>query len=74
MLNLNFEMSTWNTRVQNLVLFDVDGTLTPSRRPATDEVKDMLRRLREVAVVGFVGGSDFSKQKEQLGDNSKRLN
>lgn len=50
-----------------LVLFDVDGTLTPARLTISDEVRDILRRLREKVVVGFVGGSDLSKQLEQLG-------
>ncbi|KAI8810925.1 phosphomannomutase [Cladochytrium replicatum] len=52
---------------RTICLFDVDGTLTPPRRSATPEVKALLKRLRKVCVIGFVGGSDLSKQVEQLG-------
>ena len=50
-----------------LVLFDVDGTLTPARLQVSDEVRDVLKELRKKVVIGFVGGSDLAKQKEQLG-------
>jgi phosphomannomutase len=52
-----------------IVLFDVDGTLTPARQEISPEVKQVLRDLRKRVVVGFVGGSDLSKQKEQLGND-----
>ncbi|EGW34866.1 phosphomannomutase [Spathaspora passalidarum NRRL Y-27907] len=52
-----------------LVLFDVDGTLTPARLFISDEMKETLEKLRKKVVIGFVGGSDFSKQVEQLGPN-----
>ena len=51
-----------------LVLFDVDGTLTPARQQVTAEVAQILRDLRKKVVIGFVGGSDLAKQKEQLGE------
>lgn len=50
-----------------LVLFDVDGTLTPARLEISDEMRDTLVALRKQVVIGFVGGSDLSKQLEQLG-------
>lgn len=50
-----------------LVLFDVDGTLTPARLTISDEMKQTLQALRKKVVIGFVGGSDLSKQVEQLG-------
>ncbi|ORZ32108.1 eukaryotic phosphomannomutase [Catenaria anguillulae PL171] len=53
-----------------LVLFDVDGTLTPARKNVSQQVIDALARLRKKVVVGFVGGSDLPKQLEQLGDNA----
>ena len=34
-------------------------------------MKDTLASLRKKAVIGFVGGSDISKQYEQLGESSK---
>ncbi|KAI3403834.1 PMM1 [Candida oxycetoniae] len=52
-----------------LVLFDVDGTLTPARLTISDEMKKTLEKLRSKVVIGFVGGSDLSKQVEQLGPN-----
>lgn len=52
-----------------VVLFDVDGTLTPARLEVSDEMRDLLKELRKKVVIGFVGGSDLAKQKEQLGNN-----
>ena len=52
-----------------LVLFDIDGTLSPSRLKASPEMHQMLRELRKVATIGVVGGSDFPKQQDQLGEN-----
>ncbi|AAS51009.1 ABR236Wp [Eremothecium gossypii ATCC 10895] len=57
----------YKERPDTLVLFDVDGTLTPARLTISDEVKFVLQALREKVVIGFVGGSDLSKQVEQLG-------
>ncbi|KAL0092437.1 eukaryotic phosphomannomutase [Phycomyces blakesleeanus] len=54
---------------KTIVLFDVDGTLTPARNHVSQEMLDTLKALRKKAVIGFVGGSDISKQYEQLGDN-----
>ena len=53
-----------------IILFDVDGTLTPSRKRATPEMLSFLAELRSVpgCVTGMVGGSDLPKQKEQLGE------
>ncbi|KAM9905447.1 hypothetical protein OXX80_001045 [Metschnikowia pulcherrima] len=50
-----------------LVLFDVDGTLTPARLTISEEMKQTLQALRKKVVIGFVGGSDLAKQVEQLG-------
>lgn len=50
-----------------IVLFDVDETLTPARRHASDEILLLLSRLREQVAIGYVGGSDLAKQQEQLG-------
>jgi hypothetical protein len=50
-----------------LVLFDVDGTLTPARQFVSQEMLDMLHALRKKVAIGFVGGSDLPKQQEQLG-------
>ncbi|KEF52634.1 phosphomannomutase [Exophiala aquamarina CBS 119918] len=52
---------------ETICLFDVDGTLSPARRHASPEMLDILARLRQKIAIGYVGGSDFSKQEEQLG-------
>lgn len=59
---------THKEKPDTLVLFDVDGTLTPARLVISDEMRDTLKALRKKVVIGFVGGSDLSKQVEQLGD------
>jgi len=51
---------------KKLVLFDVDGTLTPARQKASPEIIKTLRDLRKKAIIGFVGGSDLVKISEQL--------
>lgn len=50
-----------------IVLFDVDGTLSPARRSASPEMLATLAALRQKVAIGYVGGSDLSKQQEQLG-------
>ncbi|CAG9465730.1 unnamed protein product [Pedinophyceae sp. YPF-701] len=52
-----------------LALFDVDGTLTVPRNKIDGEMTAFMNELREYVTVGVVGGSDFSKIKEQLGDD-----
>ena len=60
---------------KTLILFDVDGTLTPSRLTVSDNMLTMLKQLRQVEnlTIGIVGGSDLMKQKEQLGEENLRL-
>lgn len=53
-----------------IVLFDVDGTLTVPRKKAEGDMLAFLQDLRKVVKVGIVGGSDLTKIKEQLGENS----
>ncbi|CCK70561.1 phosphomannomutase SEC53 KNAG_0E03020 [Huiozyma naganishii CBS 8797] len=57
----------YKEKPDTLVLFDVDGTLTPARLTISDEMKKTLEKLRQKVCIGFVGGSDLSKQVEQLG-------
>lgn len=52
--------------MKKLVLFDVDGTLTPARKTAEPEMIQMLRELKKKVAIGFVGGSDMEKIREQL--------
>ena len=56
--------------INKLVLFDVDGTLTPARQEASTEITTFLVELRERLTTGIVGGSDLVKQQEQIGDNA----
>ena len=57
-------------RNDTLVLFDVDGTLSASRKKANPEmIKLVLENLKAKANIGIVSGSDLSKTSEQLGDN-----
>jgi len=60
-------MAEKNPRV--LALFDVDGTLTEPRKVVSHETVAFLAALREKIAIGVVGGSDLTKQKEQLGDS-----
>lgn len=52
-----------------LVLFDVDGTLTPARQDVSQDMLTLLQKLRTQVAIGFVGGSDLPKQQEQLATN-----
>jgi phosphomannomutase len=52
-----------------ILLFDVDGTLTAPRLAITQQMTEFLKLLRSKVYIGLVGGSDLSKQREQLGDN-----
>ncbi|KAK0058059.1 phosphomannomutase 1-like [Biomphalaria glabrata] len=57
-----------------ICLFDVDGTLTPSRQLIRPHVEEFLQELKKKVLVGLVGGSDFVKIAEQMGDHSDILN
>ncbi|KAL6250339.1 Phosphomannomutase 1 [Rhinocladiella similis] len=50
-----------------ICLFDVDNTLTPARLPISPEMRQTLARLRHKCAIGYVGGSNFPKQQEQIG-------
>lgn len=51
----------------DLVLFDMDGTLTPARKSAPFEVGEALTELRKYADVGIVTGSGYRYVLEQCG-------
>lgn len=44
---------------KTIVLFDMDGTLTPARKPAENFLKDHLIRLSKVSEIGILTGSDL---------------
>ncbi|KAK2465078.1 hypothetical protein APHAL10511_002886 [Amanita phalloides] len=60
-------MTSFSDRpIKKLLLFDVDGTLSLARQPATQEMIYILRALRKKFAIGFLGGSDMVKITEQL--------
>lgn len=59
-------------RDEILLLFDVDGTLTPARKVIEPDFEKFLyEKIKPKATLGVVGGSDLSKVLEQL--NGKRV-
>jgi phosphomannomutase len=58
-----------------LLLFDVDGTLTLPRIKISDDMIEMLHKIYDDDFIdmGFVGGSDFNKQIEQIGKENMDL-
>lgn len=60
---------------KTLILFDVDGTLTESRKVIKQNMVDTLNKLKDNKNldIGIVGGSDLKKQKEQLGEDKLTL-
>jgi len=51
---------------QNLVLFDVDGTLTEARKPVEKRMLVALHHLAKECEIGFLTGSGMEYIKEQL--------
>lgn len=55
-------------RDEILLLFDVDGTLTPARKAIEPEFEEFLyKKVKPKASIGIVSGSDLIKVEEQLG-------
>ena len=53
--------------MKNIVLYDMDGTLTPPRESLEESLIPILESLSEVAEIGIVTGSDFDYLKQQVG-------
>ena len=51
--------------MKNIVLFDMDGTLTPPRKKMPSEMLDAVLLLMQYADVGIVSGSPFDYIQEQ---------
>ena len=51
---------------KELIIFDLDGTLTPSRSPIERETRDLFLELLERKKVAVISGSDFTQFDEQL--------
>ena len=60
---------------KNLILFDVDGTLTKSRLEIEPPMIEIIKKLknRDDIDLGIVGGSNLIKQEEQLGKENIKL-
>lgn len=57
-------------REEILILFDVDGTLTPARKTIEPEFEEFLyTKVKPLATLGVVGGSDLAKICEQMNGN-----
>ena len=54
---------------KTLLLFDMDGTLTPSRLPITPEMKAYLQSVSKTTDLAVVSGSNLPKLIEQLGSD-----
>jgi len=59
------------TKKDNCLVFDVDGTITPSREKIDPDYAEVIRQLSSSVDIYFLTGSDFAKTKEQLGDLTK---
>jgi phosphomannomutase len=64
-------------RQKKIIVFDIDGTLTPSKAPADKEMINLLLSLLDKKSVAIIGGGKYSMFQEQLADqmpkNDKRL-
>jgi len=52
-----------------LALFDIDGTLTEPRKKISLHMKKHMSELSNIITIGVIGGSDMTKQIEQLGED-----
>jgi len=61
--------------MKTLILFDVDGTLTESRKFVKPNMVEIINKLKKLenTTIGIVGGSNFEKQIEQLGEDTLNL-
>jgi|SRR5581483_1058645 len=55
-------------RQKKLIVFDIDGTLTPSKAPADKEMIGLLVNLLDKKLVAIIGGGKYALFKEQLID------
>lgn len=54
--------------MKRLIVFDLDGTLAPSKSPLDDEMATLLDRLVAVIKVAIISGGDFPQFKTQVLD------
>ena len=60
--------------MKHIVLYDMDGTLTPPREPLEESMVPVLEQLSEVAKIGIVTGSDpaILEEYKKQGKQSRR--
>lgn len=56
-----------------IALFDLDGTLSLARQKCEPSMLAFLDKLRTVATVGIVSGSDLAKINDQLGCDARKV-
>ena len=61
-----------NLADKKLIVFDLDGTLTPSKSDADREMRDLLLQLLEKKHVAVIGGGKYSQFRKQLMDRLPR--
>lgn len=49
-----------------LAVFDVDGTLTESKSPMTEEMGELINKLSSVTMVAFISGFSLSRFQKQV--------
>ena len=54
---------------RNIYMFDVDGTLTPSRQKMTEEFRQFFKEWSDNNIFYLVTGSDLPKMQEQVEDD-----
>ncbi len=52
--------------MKRLIVFDLDGTLAPSKSPIDSEMASLLGKLLEVVKVAIISGGDFPQFETQL--------
>jgi len=62
-----------STKKDNCLVFDVDGTLTPSRQKIDPKHAEIILNLAKTVDIYILTGSDFPKTKEQLGEITKAV-
>ena len=53
--------------MNNIVLFDMDGTLTEPRKVIESDIVPALRELCKITEIGIVTGSDYDYVRQQIG-------
>ena len=59
--------------MNKVFIFDVDGTLTPSRRPMTSQFENFFFKWANKNIFYLVSGSDLEKIKEQVPEHILEL-